>query len=76
MLRWSLDEGDIVMLCKGEDARKMFVGATVERCSGDQLANCPFSILAHVSFRATVRLNSGFPGFESGSAQKYPMRSN
>jgi hypothetical protein len=64
------------MLCKGEDARKMFVGATVERCSGDQLGRCPFSILAHVSFRATVRLNSGFPGLESGSAQKYPMRSN
>ena len=64
------------MLSRDEDARKMFVRATVERCSGDQLARCPFAILAHVSFSATVRLNTGFPGFESGSAQKYPMRSN
>lgn len=44
--------------------------------SGDQLPRCPFSIFAHVFFSATVRLNTGFPGFESGSAQKYPMRSN
>ena len=54
----------------------MFVPPTVERSSGDQLARCPFSIFAHVSFSATMRLNIGFPGFESGSAQKYPMRSN
>ena len=35
-----------------------------------------FSILAQVSFSATVRLKTGFPGAESGSAQKYPRRSN
>jgi len=35
-----------------------------------------FSILAQESFNATVRLKTGFPGAESGSAQKYPRRSN
>ena len=37
---------------------------------------CFFSTLAHASFNATVRLKTGFPGLESGSAQKYPRRSN
>ena len=41
-----------------------------------QLLPCFFSTFAHVSFSATVRLNTGFPGLESGSAQKYPRRSN
>ena len=31
---------------------------------------CFFSTFAQLSFRATVRLNTGAPGFESGSAQK------
>ena len=35
-----------------------------------------FSIFAQVSLSVTVRLNTGFPGVESGSAQKYPIRSN
>src|ERR1700691_2284645 len=35
-----------------------------------------FSTLAQVSFSATVRLNTGCPGLESGSTQKYPRRSN
>ena len=35
-----------------------------------------FSIFAQVSLSATVRLNTGLPGAESGSAQKYPRRSN
>ena len=35
-----------------------------------------FSIFAHVSRNATVRLKTGFPGAESGSTQKYPSRSN
>ena len=35
-----------------------------------------FSTLAQVSFSATVRLNTGRPGLESGSTQKYPSRSN
>ena len=42
--------------------------------------SCPLpllvSIFAQVSFNATVRLNTGLPGFESGSTQKYPKRSN
>lgn len=33
-------------------------------------------ILAHESLRVTVRLNTGWPGLESVSAQKYPTRSN
>lgn len=33
-------------------------------------------ILAHESLRVTVRLNTGCPGLESVSAQKYPTRSN
>lgn len=37
---------------------------------------CFFSTFAQVSFNATVRLKTGFPGFESGSALKYPKRSN
>jgi len=37
---------------------------------------CFFSIFPHASFSATVRLKTGAPGFESGSAQKYPRRSN
>jgi hypothetical protein len=37
---------------------------------------CFFSIFAHVSFNAIVRLNTRLPGFESGSTQKYPRRSN
>ena len=41
-----------------------------------QPLTCFFSTLAHASFSATVRLNTGFPAFESGSAQKYPSRSN
>ena len=54
-----------------------------ERLVATQFQECPlytayflFSILAHVSFSATVRLNTGFPGAESGSTQKYPKRSN
>ena len=35
-----------------------------------------FSTFAQVSFKAAVRLNTGRPGFESGSTQKYPRRSN
>ncbi len=37
---------------------------------------CFFSIFAQVSFNATVRLKTGLLGVESGSAQKYPRRSN
>jgi hypothetical protein len=37
---------------------------------------CFFSSFAHVSFNAIVRLNTRLPGFESGSTQKYPRRSN
>ena len=37
---------------------------------------CFFSIFAQVSRRVVVRLNTGLPGEESGSAQKYPNRSN
>src|SRR2546422_9085925 len=37
---------------------------------------CFFSIFAHPSFNATVRLKTGFPGFESRSTQKYPNLSN
>lgn len=37
---------------------------------------CFFSSFAHVSFSATVRLNTGAPGFESGSTATYPRRSN
>lgn len=37
---------------------------------------CFFSTFAQVSFSATVRLNTGVPGFASGSTQKYPRRSN
>ncbi len=37
---------------------------------------CFFSIFAQVSFSATVRLKTGLLGVESGSAQKYPRRSN
>ena len=37
---------------------------------------CAFSIFAHVSRNATVRLKTSFPGVESGSTQKYPSRSN
>ena len=40
------------------------------------LGYCFFSILAQVSFRATVRLKTGLAGVVSGSAQKYPRRSN
>src|ERR1700686_4355056 len=54
-----------------------------ERLVATQSQECPlytdyflFSILAQVSFRATVRLKTGFPGAESGSTQKYPSRSN
>jgi hypothetical protein len=35
-----------------------------------------FSIFAQVSRSPIVRLNTGVPGCESGSTQKYPMRSN
>src|SRR5262249_14449359 len=35
-----------------------------------------FSIFAHVSFSATVRLKTGLPDLESGSAQQYPKRSH
>jgi len=35
-----------------------------------------FSTFAQVSFSATVRLNTSRPGFEPGSTQKYPRRSN
>jgi hypothetical protein len=35
-----------------------------------------FSIFAQVSRSVTVRLNTGFPGRASRSAQKYPLRSN
>src|SRR3954467_13372899 len=35
-----------------------------------------FSPLAQASLSATVRLKTGAPGFESGSTQKYPKRSN
>src|SRR5947209_3140521 len=35
-----------------------------------------FSILAHVSRRVTVRLNTRASGLESRSTQKYPIRSN
>ena len=31
---------------------------------------CFFSARAQASFSATVRFNTGFPGFESGSTQK------
>src|SRR5579862_8174818 len=37
---------------------------------------CFLSTFAQVSFNATVRLKTDLPGFESGSAQKYPRRSN
>lgn len=37
---------------------------------------CFLSTFAHVSFSAMVRLNTGLPGFESASTQKYPRRSN
>ena len=37
---------------------------------------CFFSTFAHVSFSATVRLDTNFPGLEAESAQKYPRRSN
>src|SRR5271157_764007 len=35
-----------------------------------------FSIFAQVSSSGTVRLKNSAPGFESGSTQKYPSRSN
>src|SRR5271157_4247179 len=35
-----------------------------------------FSIFAQVSRNGTVRLKTSAPGFESGSTQKYPSRSN
>ena len=38
--------------------------------SGPYLPPCFFSTLAQVSFSATVRLKTGAPGLESGSAQK------
>jgi hypothetical protein len=44
--------------------------------SRQAFAPCFFSTFAHVSFSAIVRLKIGFPGFESGSTQKYPKRSN
>ena len=37
---------------------------------------CFFSTFAQASFNATVRLKTSAPGFESGSTQKYPSRSN
>src|SRR2546425_8357371 len=46
------------------------------RGHGYAFPGCLFSILAQVSFSATVRLNTGLPEVESGSAQKYPRRSN
>src|SRR5205814_1943857 len=43
----------------------------------DLCASASFrSILAHVSRSDTVRLKTSAPGRESGSTQKYPMRSN
>src|SRR5580704_3567599 len=51
--------------------------ARMTKCTGPHLFGvCFFSTFAQVSFRATVRLNTGLPGFESESTQKYPRRSN
>jgi hypothetical protein len=46
--------------------------APLELTSGRYLA----AIFAQESRNVTVRLNTGRPGAESGSAMKYPVRSN
>ena len=52
------------------------IAADAADSQNDHLRLSRFSILAQVSFRASVRLNTGLPGVESGSTQKYARRSN
>jgi hypothetical protein len=60
-----------------EDQSAMrWMGVLASHSARTYFPPCFLSTLAQVSFNATVRSNTGLPGFESGSTQKYPRRSN